>query len=509
MPTITFRRLLILLALEAVCFGPYLFSTGFYLDDYVFLHYVIADVGPGGTPDLAAGIRSFAAGGFWNRPAEILHYPLLIWLGGMKPWLYRCVGLALELLLGVFMFLTFRRISGDGCLALLAGVFALAYPNHTVTHVWMTASAPVASFVLVFASLALHGRALARRDKRAAVGAQALFLFALLEYEAVAFFPVLFVAARIARRGVARSVRESWHYAATLAAAMLYLRGFATLLIEEPTRPVRLSLEHFAAVYHEALACATTRPFGLFLDALAGDAAALGLAARIALLVAAAGLAYVIGRERRAAPVSRDGAFALLAAAAALFVVSYIPYALTGTYMPRIVGVMNRLNHGGGIAAGMALAAGCGLMPGRWRGLPLRTGAVTAALALMITVQWDAGHKWSEAWSLQRRTVEDIRAELPAGPATVVLAELPSSYHGATIFRTSYDITRALWYAVGRKDIRGDWALSGRYDDAALVVVNGQGMVSRYPYENLYIYDGRKRRLFSVTGKGRVSPIES
>jgi len=495
------RTLFILLLLEALCFGPYLFSTGFYLDDYVFLHYVIRDVGPNGAPDLWAGIRSFAQGGFWNRPAEILHYPLLICLGGMKPWVYRFVGLGMEALLGVFMFLVFRRLSGDEYLGLLASVFALVFPNHTATHLWMTTSAPVAAVVFVFASLALHAR-----GRRWA--AQALYLAAMLEYEAVAFFPALFVAGRLARGGGLRAaLRESWPYAASLAVVVLYQRGFSSLFLEEATRPVRLSLGHFFLVYREGLACTLTRLPGLLAEALFGGASTFGVAAWTALVPLVLLVTGALSREAAGSPRQRGGAPALAAAAAVLFVVSYVPYALTGTYVPTLTGMMSRVNFGAGIAAGMALAAFCGVLPARRRGIPVRAAVVALLLAAIVVMQWDAGAKWSRAWRVQQQTVADIRAALPPGPATVVLTRMPSNYHGGMIFRTTYDITRALWFALGRKDVRGDWYLGGRFEADGVAVVNGQGAVHRYPYRNLYFYDGGKRRLVAVSGPGAFTPL--
>ena len=84
------RCLSLLFCLEALCFGPYFFKTGFYLDDWWELSHFL----PPGKAQFWAGLRDMAGMGiFLTRPLNLLSPILTVWLGSV-PWRYRKIGRA-------------------------------------------------------------------------------------------------------------------------------------------------------------------------------------------------------------------------------------------------------------------------------------------------------------------------------------------------------------------------------------------------------------------------------
>ena len=489
-----------LLFLLLLCFGPHLATTGFYLDDWPSLSRAM----PQGHPDFFASIRAFAVGGFWLRPVEILHYPLLITIGGLSPWRYRLMGLILEWALGGFIFLFLRRLSGSAYLALWAAGLALIYPTHRSTHIWMTNSVPVAAFVLVFLSLWAH---LKWRDTRrniwrvAALGAYGL---SLLEYEAAAFLPAALWAGRAAgdwadgsslSDALKKGGFEMRGFIGVLFAALIYKSWVVPMFSAEPSRDVVIRFSHLFKVFSAALSVSTVETVSLAFDSVKRSGGEFGPVLWALLLPASYGLSRALDAGRDKEKGLRRAAIVLTAVAAAVFVCGYMPFFFTGMYTPRMYGVMNRVNLAGGLSLGMLCAAGFSL---------IRFGPKTRALigTLVISVcavcHWDGGLQWTKAWAMQKEIIGDIREQLPPGPATVVIVSAPPWIHRAPVFKTDYDVTHALWMATGRRDIRGNFAFAGRLEPQGMYVLNGDKIEKRYPYENLYAYNGKTRRVYAV-----------
>jgi hypothetical protein len=492
--------LLILLLL--LCFGPYLTTTGFYLDDWSLLSRAMPD----GSFNIFSAIDAFAVGGFWLRPAEILHYPLMISLGHLSPWRYRLMGLGLEAAMGGFLFLFLRRLSGSSYLALWAAGFALVFPTHRSTHMWMTNSVPVAAFTFSFAALWAHLKGRSGGGRRWKIGAGVLFVVSLLEYEAAAFMPAALWAGRIAqdrydgrgwREASFAATREALPFVYVFAGVFVCQRVFVPLMIDEPSRQAVFKLGHLFQVGGAALSVSTVEVVRLVLDSIKRSGGELGLLLWTILFPASYYLARGFEAGRKDEKGLRRAAVILAVSGLALFFVSYIPFFLTGVYTPRMYGVMNRVNLGGGIAVGIMLAASFSLI--RF-GPRTRVLLGTALISMFAICQWDGGLQWSKAWVRQQEILKDIGEQIPKEPATIVIVSAPPWIHRAPIFKTDYDVTRAIWVTTGRRDIRGDFAFVGRLEPGGMYVLNGDRSEHRYPYKNLYGYNGKTRRLYPVTG---------
>lgn len=498
-----------LLVLEVLCFGPHLFKTGFYIDDWVFLDRAF---GPG-APGLLGGLRAFCTRDLASRPLEMLHFALLTFAGGMEPWRYRVLNLLGELLLGLALFDTLQGLSGRRKLSLLAASFALAFPSHGATHVWMSQSPQTWAMALCFAGFSIHGR---RSDPDSGVfidwkrllSSQACYLASLMLYESTFFMPLALAAgywaagSRFPRSSP--EARRAWikamlPFALSAGAFIAYQRLIAPIWLGPSPKNLELSLRHAGRIYLAAASCAATgvpKLLELVRRPIAGTAWWLLMPAG-ALLVAG-----FFGGEDPVESGSGKGGRVLWAFGAAAFAGAYLPYAFTHGYVPRVFGVMNRVNMGGGLAAGILLAVFLDrFLPAR-PGSPWRRLAAAICLAAFALCHWMTGWLWMKAWDMQREILQDIRAQIPAGPATIVLRRTRPHLLGAPVFWSHYDISRAIQMSTGRRDIAANWAKAVSFEPGGLTLVNGDDNTFHYPYSGLYFYDGTSRRLVPVPGPG-------
>jgi hypothetical protein len=384
----------------------------------------------------------------------------------------------------------------------------LTYPSYNAVHIWWTMTTQWAALGLLLCSLILHSRHL-ERGPAASVSApmllgQCCYVLSLLEYEAFAFLPLALAPAIWQRsragqtlgRTVLEIARALSPYAISLVAVVVSLR-----LAGPQPRPLAFSVGHLFQVYGAALRCTTLDVLALthrsFMESLSMlPAYAWGALLLGAALLAASWAAADSGREP--VPEPRRSRLVLLLTGAVVFCASYLPYALSGAYTPRIFGVMNRVNLGGGIGAGIILAVLLTSLPKTWRSLPLRSMAVGSVLAAFGLCHWATGDHCVRAWRRQREIVTEIAARLPPGPATVLLRDTPATVEGAPVFQNHYDLSYALALLAGREDVAADWIYEGRADPTEFVVVNGDGNVHRYPYERLFVYAASARRLVDV-----------
>ncbi|HVE11820.1 MAG TPA: hypothetical protein VNI01_00380, partial [Elusimicrobiota bacterium] len=182
------RPWLILAALEAVCFGPYFRSIGFYLDDW--LHLELAGDGKTG---LLASMRAFAArGGFSARPLDVPYFALFMSAGGAHPTFYRAVLVVLHLAVVALFYLLCREFSDDRELSLLSAALGLALPLGDASELWWSVSQQMLATALILASLWRHAKRsrAGHRGPAELVLSQLLYLLALLLYEGGIAFPL-------------------------------------------------------------------------------------------------------------------------------------------------------------------------------------------------------------------------------------------------------------------------------------------------------------------------------
>lgn len=180
----------------------------------------------------------------------------------------------------------------------------------------------------------------------------------------------------------------------------------------------------------------------------------------------------------------------LAVASVILFIVSLIPYALSGGYVPTLVGIMNRINQGAGMAAGLLIAA--------LLGTRLRYIAVTI-LAIFMVCHWQEGARWARAWEKQQEILIALEADLPPKGYTTLLHGTPPSLEGIPVFYNHYDLAFAIKLRTGRRDIGANWIY--RFlpsKDGEVSILNGEGV--RYDYdENKIQWAGVGSSLIQMT----------
>ncbi len=368
--------------------------------------------------------------------------------------------------------------------------------------------------LLLVAGCLLHAQWLGSRRLGFLWAGQAAYALGMLEYEAVAFLPAAMGAALLLRRlgrgealgrAARAALKEMFPFIITLAVVLLYQRLLVPALIHAPRKSVQAGLGHAFTVYWAGLKCVSSEVLRLAWDSVKGVWNSFSPGAWLAWLPVSVLLAAWFDPERSV--IRAKGTAALAATAVVMFLVALIPYAISGIYTPRMIGVVNRVNHGSGIAAGLALAALLVRLPGRWKRLPLRRTAVAAVLALCVICHWDAGWRWSRAWEAQRSILGDIESDLPPENSTILLYGTPASLDGAPVFSTHYDLAQALWLRTGRRDLKANWVHSAFLQEKSVSIVNGDGQKFSYGYDGLYLYSAATRRLGRLAGMGSLGAL--
>lgn len=210
----------ILLA-HVVSFGPAVFTSGFYHDDWTVLEHANSE----------KPFETFSRGGFSVRP---LNAPVMIGLFkafGFNPVPWHMTIFGLHLLASVLFFL----VLGGGRFALVAALIAGTFPGHAITHHWIS-SIPA----LLALNLAL-GALLAPSF----IAGTVLYAGALLSYEAVAFLPLIAF-----WRGWRPAKARYWAFLLPLVVVLVYQKQFKQ-------RPATFSPRHVMTVILEGLKCVT------------------------------------------------------------------------------------------------------------------------------------------------------------------------------------------------------------------------------------------------------------
>lgn len=477
-------------------------ETGFYLDDWIFLERARRGSG------LWGSILDFARhAADWNRPLQILQIPFFYALAAPWPPAGQTILWLLESAEAALLFLLLRRLTGSRALALASAAWMVLFPGRAIVHVWLSNASQLLAHSLVLAAMLLHLDWIETRRRARLILSLGCYLAGILCYESPMFLPLLLLgglAARDAAEGadwkksLTRRGRELAPLLLPLAAAVLWQRLGARTIAGSSSKPLDFSLSYFLKAYGAGLECVTNRVMHVCVTS-AGPffrEAPLGLILLWGTLAAAA--AWTLSTRAPAEPKGRKGRLILLGAAAGAFIGAYLPFALSGSYMPQIYGIMSRTNAAGAWITGMLLAAAFSLGPARLRPL-----ALAAVLGPFAWANWQSARDWSRAWTAQNEILDKVaeRAPLLPGPAAILLKGAPSYVGKAVIFDAHYDFDYAVRRRTGRKDLGGT-TLSGRIqfrDDGVHEVLDG--VTLRYfPYRNLALYDYSKDSWTPVSG---------
>lgn len=491
--------LLALIGLELACFGVFSSRLGFYHDDWFFLEQALRGGGFWGVLKIYSHIGNFLA-----RPVNIVHFALFYEAGGFNPAVYQLLLLALDVAQGFFFFIVIERLIEDRALALLAAALGMICPSRVVMHLWYSNSPQGAALACVFAGLAAHQLWLERRRGAWLWAGQGCYLLSMLNYESGTFLPLLLAAGLLvkARRAGAgwiesadRTLREMFPFALTLMAALAWQWiGVKTILHQSNQKSFTLSFHHVLKAFGAAFECVSNRVIHICWTGVPGALHELNPGYAFLALAAALAAAWLVPAK----PSAKKTLLMALALAAAAFVGGYLPYALSGNYVPQIYGLMSRTNGGGAWVTGLLLACAIQALPGA----AARRTLLAAAVAVFTLTDWHAASQWVSAWELEQDILAKaapLAARLPRN-STVLLAHAPGYIGHAIVFDATWAFAPALRMAAKRDDLIGDVASAEMtYDKSGLIKDDAEGS-RRYSYDNLYVFDYGLGTLSQVTG---------
>lgn len=495
-------------------FGLFAPRLGFYHDDWVFLE--IASRGRGFWGVVQALART---PGLWPRPVEIAQYALFYACGGLHPAPYHFLLVALAAVEGMLLFLLWKRLLGGHELALTAACLTILMPNRSVLHVWFASSPAVVAQVLILASLLCHMDWLAKGGWARLALSLTAYLLSVLCYESTAFMPFMlaapvFLKARQTRGRLAPALADTaaalGPFVAALGAALFWQwLGSAALThhANPKSQVLAISLSHIFKAYGAGFECLTNRLLHICWQSLGPAFSYLGLPLILLLCVFAVALAWLLTSEEASSQATRSAPRAMplaLATAAGGFVAAYAPYALSGSYMPQIYGIMSRTNGNGAWVAGLLLALGLAVLRRRPRRVIL-----AAMLAAFTATQWVGDRQWLQAWEKQQDILSKVAppaVALPPG-STVLLADAPHFVGYAVIFDAPYDFAAALRLATGRRDLDGKTRAADIQPEAPAATPI-PGIRARRPAasRNLYIYSYGRNTLEPSGGPAAKPP---
>ena len=468
---------LLLFLAELAGFGIWAHRLGFYHDDWVFLEKCVRGAGFWGA------VGDFAEGGYWSRPLEILHFPLLHALGGLKPFPYHAALLALDLAQASLFFVLLKRLLDAPRLALLAACFFVLHPSRFATHVWMASSPQALALALVMASMVLYLKWMDSRSLRWLFLSQALYLGGFLSYESGAFLPFMLfggLAARYHRAGLGwkRSLRDAAAamipFGLTLAAGLAWQIFGASALQGANPKTLAPSLTRGLKVFGAGFECLTNRALHVCwkLAPTAWLEASWGL--RLAWGACTVVIAGWLG-GRPAAEGVGGAVRPALAAAAAGFFAAYLPYAVSADYSPQVFGLMSRTNAAGAFAGALALAAGLAAFADRVR---LQRSVLLVLVGAFTWANWGQARQWTRSWEIQKDIMTRLAPKadrLP--PGSMIFLCAPRETGTAPVFDAHFSVSGALRLSSGRLDLSGE--------PACEVPAGRRGWVYRYPEDVL------------------------
>ena len=483
----------LLIFIQLFSFGIFLPYLGFYHDDWGLLE-------PFHQSGRFWGVIRFCAtcGSYAYRPVEIIQYPIFFAIGWFHPWVHQMMLLTLQTVETLLLFALLERLLESRGLALAAAAIAVIYPNREIYHIWFSNSPQTVAQMLAAASLLAHLRWIGKRTNTRLIAGQILYLLSILTYESCAFMPLLLAGGLLARRmaegstpkdAAARTVREFMPCAATLIIALSW-QWFGVRIFTHSTNQkadlIAFSFRHLFKAYGAGFECITNRVI---------HACAMGLREAILRLppwlwifwvaCTVAAVAWMDSLRDDPSPRSLKTA---LGAIIGGFLGSYAPYALSGSYMPTMYGVLSRTNGTGAWIGGLLLAAGAAALRGRSR----RAQAILLSIVVgaFTWTNWAFTQQWAHSWVMQRDILRKVSAHVIGrpGPAVILLSGAPSRFGQAVVFNAHYDFDAALRLTTGRSDLSGNIASHMHFEPRGAVEYENGKPIKIYSYENLYLY---------------------
>jgi hypothetical protein len=434
----------VLAVLSVAVWGPPVFETGLYYDDWALL---AAMDDAGGSPvDVYDACRGQVQGG---RPGGCIYHAGVYFLTGQKVRAYHLLSLAYVWATAFLLYLLLTQARFPRGPALAATGLWVIFPGSDATRIWTTAAGGQFDLALYFVAVLLGIAALRREGRRA----WALHAVSLLIYLALVFTYEI-VVPLIAISGVfyvlAVPGRRAWiRGGVDLAFALVFGLYRAVISPVDPEQGFvveRNGSETASRVGHLAEGAWQSWQ-DLFMPGAGGAL----LTGAVALVICAA----LVARPDTRRPIGRWLLLVLGAAVVvALAVAVYLP--ANDFYVPNAAGLFNRLNLAPGAAYCFAFVALLGALAVAVRALWSATAATAAVAALfgaVVAWQLNAGalseNAYQESWRVQTHAIAVLKAAVKPLPehATVASFGHPIAERGyIPVFAASWDLRGMLDY---------------------------------------------------------------
>lgn len=480
--TLTGRDGAVLTLVSLLGFGLALPMLGFYVDDWTQLLGLLTAIKD---QSLLGLIRGFDNVYFYLRPLNLVYYPLTYWIGGLEPWRYQLMYLAMDTAGAVFLYYALLRASGNRRLSFLTACLYILYPNHGGARFWNNQIHP--SHLFFGAAMYFYARWMTERKTWQTASYVALLLLSGLNYEAYVplclFAPFLgLLHATTAglpwRKALRVALLEAWPVFATTLAVLAYNVGIQKAYPNTISRGLIFEPAFAWKVVGKGIECSTTAILHLFWTILPSAVRDLGAVLAVGALPAAAFVAWLVFARPVSAKDARATRVVWLLGALVLMVAGYLPYAFSADrYVPHIFDAQNRINATSSLGAAMLLALGI-VRIGK---AALARAALFTTLAVFMTINWYTIHEWGKARSIQMDILAGVRGHLPelGGRPVIITLDAPT-HHGFTVapvFPIDVEFDRALRILV-HKDLRGSIVADGA------ILASIQPELPRYLYKH-------------------------
>lgn len=512
---------LFIFAVVIVSALPYMFSLGFYCNDWGYMETLQRFSGHG----LGAIFREMTAldSDLLLRPVQLSWLVFAFKVFGRNATPYHLVVSAVIGLVAVLLYLTLRELRSGRWLALSIALVFGVLPHYSTDKVWISSNQ--AGLCLAFALFGIYSlskslRPGERHSTTWMVLAISAFVLSVLSYEVAIGLIVASVAMIAWRKFIQdrRSFKGGWKTLAYLAGTIALLM---LIFLVKGRMERRLTYHHhlfsrFGLLSWHAMDQAVRFNFwtyGLhmpsFLLGMLRDSAlnlaALGAAAAIAVVV----MAYLWRTMESAAMPNWRVCLGLIVIGFVLFALGYALFFHSPFMEFNSQAYGNRVVIASALGAAFVLVAAAGLVCSFVKNNTLRLRVFSIAIGLICGVNSLAAcgiaHYWVDAGQRQSQVLKSVSANVHSlPPESVLLLDgfCPNS-GPVLLFYSDYDATSAVHFALGDDSLRSDVISSNAQFGPQGVdgYVEGQ-----YPYgDRLFVYNVQHEYLTSLPSQAAAS----
>ena len=509
----------VLFCLNLVSALPYLFSLGFYSDDWAY-QAVLARLSSQG---LGAMFRELLTPGSGTlvRPVQVAYLVLSFKAFGRNATPYHIVNSAVLGLVTIILYLTVRELRAGRWLAFVTALIFGLLPHYSTDRFWIASFQAI--LCMAFALFGIYALSRSARPEEQHSKMWALFaamalVLSILSYEVALGLIVASLAMigwrtyRDSRCSPRRAVMNLAGVACTT--VLLFLVGIIKIRLQ--TRMDIAYDHHFLGFLlrsgeHGWRAIVEAVRFNLWQYGLHMPLVLIGLYRHSALslttavpatIVAVLSTVYLWRRMEPSAIPGRRRCLWLIVLGFVVFGLGFVLF--VGDVAPgfRSAGLENRVAIASALGAAIVLVAVAGLVSSVLNSPALRAQAFSLAIGLICGVNClvvgGIAFFWSDAASQQSAILRTVTTNMRSlSPGSVLLLDGFCRYSGpAVVFETYWDSTGAIQLTLGNYSLKSDVISSHIHlQDRTVETMTGEGE-GIYPYgDHLFVFNVKRQTL--------------